>query len=57
MLWTGAKPLYLSGYPTGGHGENSVATEDEPSWRGDAQHKIVSRYLAPFLDEMAGALR
>ncbi len=57
VLWTGAKPLYLSGYPTGGHGENSVATEDEPSWQGDAQHKIVSRYLAPFLDEMAGALR
>lgn len=56
VLWTGAKPLYLSGHLSGGHGETSSAT-DEPPWQGDAQHKIVGRYLTPFLGENADALR
>lgn len=56
VLWTGAKPLYLSGHLSGGHGETSSAT-DEPPWQGDAQHKIVGRYLTPFLVENADALR
>jgi sulfide:quinone oxidoreductase len=56
VLWTGAKPLYLSAHLSGGHGETSSAT-DEPPWRGDAQHKIVGRYLTPFLGENADALR
>jgi sulfide:quinone oxidoreductase len=55
VLWTGAKPLYLSGHLSGGHGETSSAT-DEPPWQGDAQHKIVGRYLTPFLEENADAL-
>jgi sulfide:quinone oxidoreductase len=56
VLWTGAKPLYLSGHLSGGHGETSSAT-DEPPWQGDARHKIVGRYLTPFLEENADALR
>lgn len=56
VLWTGAKPLFLSGHLSGGHGETSSAT-DEPPWQGDAQHKIVGRYLTPFLGENADALR
>lgn len=50
VLWTGAKPLYLSGYLSGGHGETSVASA-EPPWEGAAEGKIVSRYLTPFLAE------
>lgn len=50
VLWTGAKPLYLSGYLAGGHGETSLAS-DEPPWDGAAEGKIVSRYLTPFLDQ------
>lgn len=49
VLWTGAKPLYLSGYLAGGHGETSSASE-EPPWDGAAEGKIVSRYLTQFLD-------
>lgn len=56
VLWTGAKPLYLSAHLSGGYGETSSAT-DEPPWQGDAQHKIVGRYLTPFLGENADALR
>ncbi|HXS46679.1 MAG TPA: FAD-dependent oxidoreductase [Solirubrobacterales bacterium] len=50
VLWTGAKPLYLSGYLSGGHGETSTASA-EPPWEGAAEGKIVSRYLTPFLAE------
>ncbi len=52
VLWTGAKPLYLSGYLPGGHGETSSATA-EPPWDGAEQGKIVSRYLTPFIGELA----
>jgi sulfide:quinone oxidoreductase len=54
VLWTGGKPLYLSGYLAGGHGETSVASE-EPPWEGEANEKIVGRYLTPFLSEVAEA--
>lgn len=47
VLWTGADPLYLSG----GHGETSSATA-EPPWEGTAEGKIVSRYLAQFMDQI-----
>lgn len=50
VLWTGAKPLYLSGYLAGGHGEASLASDDPP-WEGAAEGKIVSRYLSGFLGE------
>jgi sulfide:quinone oxidoreductase len=50
VLWTGAEPLYLSGYPAGGHGEASSAT-DAPPWNGAAEGKIVSRYLTQFLGQ------
>ncbi len=50
VLWTGGKPLYLSGYLAGGHGETSIAS-DEPPWDGAEQDKIVGRYLTPFLDQ------
>jgi len=50
VLWTGAEPLYLSGYLAGGHGETSHAS-DEPTWDGAAGGKIVSRYLTQFLGE------
>jgi len=50
VLWTGAKPLYLSGHLSGGHGETSSATEVAP-WDGAAEGKIVSRYLTEFLDQ------
>lgn len=50
VLWTGADPLYLSGYLSGGHGESSLAS-DEPPWEGAAEGKIVSRYLTQFLSQ------
>jgi sulfide:quinone oxidoreductase len=49
VLWTGAKPLYLSGYLSGGHGETSIAS-DEPPWESAAEGKVVSRYLTQFLN-------
>lgn len=49
VLWTGAEPLYLSGYLVGGHGETSIASH-EPLWDG-VEGKIVSRYLTPFLNQ------
>jgi len=54
VLWTGAKPIYLSGYLAGGHGETSIASE-EPLWEGEPHEKIVGRYLTPFLSEVAEA--
>ena len=50
VLWTGAEPLYLSGYLAGGHGETSSAS-NEPTWDGAAEGKIVSRYLNQFLGQ------
>jgi sulfide:quinone oxidoreductase len=50
VLWTGAEPLYLSGYLAGGHGETSSASA-EPPWDGAAEGKIVSRYLMQFLGQ------
>ena len=54
VLWTGGKPLYLSGYLAGGHGETSIAS-GEPPWEGEAHEKIVGRYLTPFLSDVAEA--
>jgi sulfide:quinone oxidoreductase len=51
VLWTGAKPLYLSGYLAGGHGESSTATSEAP-WGGDEQGKLVGRYLTPFFADL-----
>jgi sulfide:quinone oxidoreductase len=51
VLWTGAKPLYLSGHLLGGHGETSTAG-DQPPWEGAGEGKIVSRYLTRFLREV-----
>lgn len=50
VLWTGAEPLYLSGYLSGGHGETSSAS-DEPTWDGAAEGKIVGRYLTRFFGQ------
>jgi sulfide:quinone oxidoreductase len=54
VLWTGAEPLYLSGYLSGGHGETSSAS-DEPPWEGGEEDKLVGRYLTPFFAELAAA--
>lgn len=48
VLWTGAKPLYLSGYLSGGHGETSSASDEAP-WEGGEEDKLIGRYLTPFL--------
>jgi sulfide:quinone oxidoreductase len=47
VLWTGDKPLYLQGWPAGGHGEAS-SVDEEPPW-GEAAGKIVGKYLTPFV--------
>jgi sulfide:quinone oxidoreductase len=52
VLWTGAEPLYLSGFLAGGHGEASSVGE-EPAWQGGPDDKIVARYLSPFLTGIA----
>ncbi len=54
VLWTGAKPLYLSGYLAGGHGESSTASDEAP-WGGDEEGKLVGRYLTPFFAEALGS--
>jgi sulfide:quinone oxidoreductase len=51
VLWTGAKPLYLSGHLAGGHGESSIATEESP-WEGGEEAKLVGRYLTPFFADL-----
>lgn len=53
VLWTGAKPLYLSGYLLGGHGETSSASNEAP-WEGGEENKLVARYLTPFFAGLAG---
>jgi sulfide:quinone oxidoreductase len=54
VLWTGAKPLYLSGYLAGGHGETSSAGE-VPPWEGGGEDKLVARYLTPFFAGLTAA--
>jgi sulfide:quinone oxidoreductase len=54
VLWTGAKPLYLSGHLAGGHGETSSAG-DLPPWEGGEEDKLVGRYLTPFLADLTAA--
>lgn len=54
VLWTGAEPLYLSGYLSGGHGETSSASDEAP-WGGGEEDKLVGRYLTPFFAELAAA--
>lgn len=49
VLWTGGKPLYLSGRLAGGHGETSSASS-EPAWEGAAEGKIAGRYINRALD-------
>jgi sulfide:quinone oxidoreductase len=48
MLLTGGKPLYLSGYITGGHGSSCEIT-DAPTW--SPPTKIAAKHLAPYLEE------
>jgi sulfide:quinone oxidoreductase len=54
VLWTGAKPQYLYGMLSGGHGETSVFSEN-PLW--EREGKIVGQHLAPFLDSLPGVER
>lgn len=49
-LLTGGAPQFLSGTPTGGHGDDSTMTA-HPLW--SAPGKIVGRRLAPFLASIA----
>jgi sulfide:quinone oxidoreductase len=53
VLWTGDRPRYLQGWLGGGRGETS-SFSDEPPWHGDAEGKIVGRYLTPFLAGVDG---
>lgn len=55
VLWTGGKPLYMSGYLSGGHGGSSYAGR-EPAWDGAAEGKIVGRYLPRFLSLGSGTV-
>ena len=52
LLLTGAEPRYLRGDLSGGAGEHASQASPEPLWWPPA--KIVGRYLAPFLAELAG---
>ncbi|MBW8060363.1 MAG: hypothetical protein FVQ78_08570 [Solirubrobacterales bacterium] len=49
-LLTGDEPRFLSGTPTGGHGDDSAMTR-HALWASPG--KIVGRYLAPFLASIA----
>jgi hypothetical protein len=48
VLLTGAKPRYLSGHLTGGHGSSSELTEEPPS---PPPPKVAAKYLAPYLEQ------
>jgi sulfide:quinone oxidoreductase len=48
VLWTDREPRYLSGRPTGGHGEASSLSE-RPPWPGH-EGKVIGRYLSPLLE-------
>ena len=50
LLLTGGRPLYLTAAITGGHGFTSEIS-DEPRW--DKSTKVVSKYLAPYLEAQA----
>lgn len=50
VLWTGERPRYLYGRPSGGQGEVS-ALGDSPPWP-EGEGKIVGRYLTPLLTGM-----
>ncbi len=50
VLWTGREPLYLSGRPTGGHGEASGLSE-KPQWSTHGA-KVTGRYLSPLLESL-----
>lgn len=56
VLWTGSKPHYLFGWPGGGRGETSVASE-RPPWPIDNPSKLIGRYLTPFLSQLEGTSR
>lgn len=49
-LWTGEGSLYLEGWLSGGHGEDSTLAA-EPPW-GSNEGKIVGRYLSGFIAEV-----
>lgn len=51
VLWTGREPRYLSGRPTGGHGEAS-GLSTKPPWPGYAS-KVIGRYLSPLIESLA----
>lgn len=52
VLWTGREPRYLSGRPTGGHGEASSLSARPPQPGHDG--KVIGRYLSPLLESLAG---
>ncbi len=52
VLWTGAEPLFLSGYLSGGRGETSSASDEAP-WKGGEEDKLLGRYLTPFFAGLA----
>jgi len=53
VLWTGQRPRYLYGRPTGGHGETSSFSEqpDGPLRGG----RVTARYLTPLVDRLSKA--
>jgi sulfide:quinone oxidoreductase len=53
-LLTGGRPLYLRAEITGGRGVSSEVS-DEPLWQPPT--KIVAKYLAPYLEQRAGATK
>jgi sulfide:quinone oxidoreductase len=55
VLWTGAQPLYLSGFLAGGQGETSIASDRAP-WEGGEEDKLLGRYLTPFFSSANAAL-
>lgn len=56
VLWTGRRPRYLYGRPTGGHGETSSFSEQPEGPLSEG--KLTARYLTPLVDRLskAGAL-
>ncbi len=52
LLLTDTEPLYLVARITGGHGFSSEIS-DTPTW--PSGHKIVAKYLAPYLDQFDDA--
>ncbi|HKT83580.1 MAG TPA: FAD-dependent oxidoreductase [Solirubrobacterales bacterium] len=50
VLWTGRRPRYLYGRPTGGHGETSSFSERPEGPMRDG--KLTARYLTPLVDRL-----